>query len=247
MLVAAALAGGFGRSIEESNRTIWKGLCRNLSFQLQDAYLRALFGLLASEGNWGLVLSESTSLPLCDRMVMALRFLDDQALTQYITKWVQKLSRQGRIDGLLLTGWTKAGIDLMESYMDHTNDVQSIALLLSRYPCPADPRLDTWIESYCDLLDRWQLFKLRAKFDIFRHQNQIKESIPSQIFIRCNFCNQTISQGSKPKKTGFVPSTLTLSSKTKPTCCPTCFKSLPRCSLCLLPMGSYFETSSIFD
>jgi WD repeat-containing protein mio len=248
MLVAAALAGGFGRATDEPNRNIWKGLCRNLSFQLQDAYLRALFGLLASDGNWELVLSESTSLPLCDRMVMSLRFLDDHALSSYISKWVQKLKIQGRIDGLLLTGWTKEGVDLLESYLDQTSDIQSVSLLLARYACP-DPRAEAWIETYCDLLDRWEMFKTRAFFDIFRQQQLSKpDKIPSQIFIRCNFCNQPISQGSKPNRaSGFIPSTITLVAKTKPTSCPTCFKSLPRCSLCLLPMGTPFENINSQD
>jgi hypothetical protein len=245
MLVAAGLAGAFGRTTDDANRNIWKGLCRNLSFQLQDGFLRALFGLLASEGNWTLVLNESTSLSLSDRMIIALRFLDDQALSLFISKWVPKLQKQGRIDGILLTGWTTEGLDLMEAYLDRSGDIQTIALLLVRQNCPPDPRISMWIDTYRDMLDQWQLFKTRALLDIFCNQrNRNIENIPSQIFIRCNFCNQTISQGSKPKKSGFIPSTITLPSRTKPIACPTCSKSLPRCTICLVPMGTAFETGS---
>lgn len=81
ILVAAALAGGFGKSpSSDSNKAVWKSLCKSLSHQLKDPYLKALFTLMASEGSWSLVLSE-TSLPLCDRMVMALRFLEDGAVS----------------------------------------------------------------------------------------------------------------------------------------------------------------------
>lgn len=76
MLVAAALAGGFSQRSMGSKMDVWKSLVRNLSYQLQDPYLRALFALMASDGDWLLVLGE-TSLPLTDRMVMALRFLND--------------------------------------------------------------------------------------------------------------------------------------------------------------------------
>jgi hypothetical protein len=241
MLVATALAGGFGKVAGDGSRQIWKGLCRNLSFQLRDAYLRVLFGFLASEGNWNLVLSETTALPLHDRMIIALRFLDDSSLLTYISKWTQKMERQGRIDGILLTGWTKEGIDMMEAYVDKTGDVQSAALLLSALPCISDKRITNWIESYSDLLDQWELYDKRVLFDIERSKvNPNKEKIPAQLFLRCNFCNQTISQGFKPKKMGFIPSNVT-PSKSKYTTCPTCQKSLPRCSICLLPMGSHLE------
>jgi hypothetical protein len=74
-LVATALAGGLGQSASSSN-TIWKSLCRKLSQQLTDSYLKVLFGFLASDGDWNLVLNE-TALPLQDRMLIALRFLND--------------------------------------------------------------------------------------------------------------------------------------------------------------------------
>lgn len=76
MLIAAALAGGIGSSLKSET---WKYICKNLSYQLLDPYLRVLFGLIASDGNWSLVLSE-TSLPLCDRMAMALKFIDDSSV-----------------------------------------------------------------------------------------------------------------------------------------------------------------------
>jgi hypothetical protein len=71
ILIAAALAGGLG-----SKSNLWKNLCKNLSYQLRDPFLRFLFGLISCDGNWSLVLNE-TSLPLEDRMLIALKFLDD--------------------------------------------------------------------------------------------------------------------------------------------------------------------------
>lgn len=51
--------------------------------------------------------------------------------------------------------------------------------------------------SYRQLLDRWEFFHIRAYFDIAR--GEIMGSAQSaimarpQIYIRCNFCNQSIS------------------------------------------------------
>ncbi|KAJ3324946.1 hypothetical protein HDV06_005534 [Boothiomyces sp. JEL0866] len=131
MLVAAALAGGFGNLSNDSDRNIWKSLCKNLSYQLADPYLRAMFGIMSSEGNWNLVLAE-TSLPLYERMIMALLFLNDQELNQYVSKWTSRVTEQGRIDGLLLTGWTTNCLNLMEKYVDKTGDIQSVLFAIIR-------------------------------------------------------------------------------------------------------------------
>lgn len=153
MLVGAALAGAFGntgKSVQGDGKMLWKEIVRSLSFNLRDPYLRVLFALLASNGNWMLVLNE-TSLPLSDRMVMAFRFLNDTDLVTYIKKWTDKSVKLGRIDGLLLTGWTKLGVDLVANYVDKTGDIQTAALLLSIKPMVSDPRIDFWASRYLQL------------------------------------------------------------------------------------------------
>ncbi|KAI8893401.1 hypothetical protein BC833DRAFT_624917, partial [Globomyces pollinis-pini] len=240
MLVAAALAGGFGKFSSSSNRSIWQSLCRNLSYQLQDPYLRALFCLMATEGDWSQVLGES-SLPLSDRMVMALRFLDDTELHSYVDKWTDKVLSLGRIDGLLLTGWSDQGIDLMQNYVDQTGDIQTASLILSITALPADPRLKMWITEYSDILDRWELFHVRAKFDIHRRKVESTIAVPPQIYIRCHFCNQGISPSLQTKKSSLTNVIALANTKPKNSVCPSCLKLLPRCSLCLLQLGSHLD------
>lgn len=48
--------------------------------------------------------------------------------------------------------------------------------------------------SYRALLDRWQLWHPRAKFDIQRGQrmNNASEVAPPQVYVRCTFCSQSL-------------------------------------------------------
>jgi WD repeat-containing protein mio len=53
----------------------------------------------------------------------------------------------GDLKGLLLTGWSTRGIDLLESFIDKTGDLQSACLLCWSIPVPQkDGRLDHWTE-----------------------------------------------------------------------------------------------------
>ena len=47
-----------------------------------------------------------------------------------------------------------------------------------------------WYFRYRELLDRWQLWHQRARFDMGRI-----DPIPPQIYVRCNYCNQPLSLG----------------------------------------------------
>ena len=92
-------------------------------------------------------------------------------------------------------------------------------------------------------MDSYKLFKTRAKFDILRrkegggHESLIP---PPQVFVKCNFCNQAVSYGTKPKKS--MPLSLS-NNRQKATTCPNCLASLPRCSICMLQLGSQFDSN----
>lgn len=61
-----------------------------------------------------------------------------------------KMVLMGDINGLILTGLTPIGVDLMEQYVNRTGDVQTAALLLSM-AAPGrfnDIRVDDWVETY---------------------------------------------------------------------------------------------------
>jgi hypothetical protein len=71
------LAGYTSGVIQDS---IWKELCRNLGRSLQQSYLRVIFTLASSDEGWPAVLTEK-GLPLTDRLAIALRYLDDDAVS----------------------------------------------------------------------------------------------------------------------------------------------------------------------
>lgn len=111
----------------------------------------------------------------------------------------------GDIEGLLLTGLTPGGIDLLQGYVDSTGDVQSAAIF-SSFVSPSrfkDIRVEKWVEAYHELLDNWKLFHYRCQFSISRGQifqeliNDGRtapfEWAERQLLIRCNYCNKVVN------------------------------------------------------
>lgn len=100
----------------------------------------------------------------------------------------------GNLEGILLTGLTKDGVELMETYVDRTGDVQTASFCMLKVGGPLgapsqrrlqglraslseqgssgdvlkDPRVQCWIENYRNLLDAWRFWHKRAEFDIHR-------------------------------------------------------------------------------
>ncbi|KAJ3221600.1 hypothetical protein HK099_003360 [Clydaea vesicula] len=267
-LVATVLAGFNAVMTSTDDITLWKSLCKSLSLELKDPYLRSIFTLLSSDGDWKVVLSdEQLSVP--DKIGIALRFLDDKELLSYVEKLMEKLVKQGNLEGLLLTGFfsTKC-LDLFDNFLERTSDIQTVGVLLgltSPLVFLQDDRIDEWIT--ISLLDRWQLYHIRAKFDIARRQifeqtlkaanvsnssysNQgLLHHIPPSISVKCNFCGSSITESKKSLSTSGIGlgsivglNTGGISGKHKITSCPNCRKPLPRCSLCLLHMGTPVDT-----
>ncbi|KAF9174790.1 hypothetical protein BGX20_009785 [Mortierella sp. AD010] len=195
--------GGLSGNNEKASNSAWKAQCRSHSQGQSNPYIRAIFSYIAS-GDWRDVLEEK-SLSLADRVGVALRFLSDDELMAYILTTAEILTDSGEIDGIILTGLTDKGLDLLTNYVNRTGDIQTVALASStavpRYF--KDARVEEWVECYRDLLDRWQLYYTRARFDIARgrhlHQNSLNgppatDATPTQIYVRCNFCNQSIAR-----------------------------------------------------
>ncbi|KAI9222510.1 hypothetical protein BC828DRAFT_378266 [Blastocladiella britannica] len=136
----------------------------------------------------------------------------------------------------------------------------------------SDPRAAIWTDEYRSFLDRMQLYHVRALFDITAGKLAAAAAATStagggsasgsggvpdrgidvapQVHVRCNFCNQSIAQsvflpGVKDREGRRVALSAgpSASSRGKPTVCPNCRKSLPRCALCLLSMGSQIDST----
>ncbi|KAJ3408977.1 hypothetical protein HDU80_003633 [Chytriomyces hyalinus] len=201
-LVSAALTGHLNAPVGTVKGGWTEALFSSLARDLEDPYLRAVFTVFSSEGDWNLVL-ETEGLPLADRIGIALRFLNDSELAVYLEKLTARVVKTGDLEGLMLTGLsTRAGFDLLESFIDVTSDFQTASLLAvcgAIGGAPEDSRVNEWIECYRTILDRFGMFHERAHFDISRTKwlrsckMPVPAAPPSQMHLRCNFCNGVIS------------------------------------------------------
>uniref|UniRef100_UPI00358F6695 GATOR2 complex protein MIOS isoform X2 n=1 Tax=Myxine glutinosa TaxID=7769 RepID=UPI00358F6695 len=239
-VVAMALSG-----YTDDRASLWREMCGSLRLQLSNPYLRAVFTFLTSEvGSYDDILNES-NMAVRDRVAFACMFLKDSQLFRYLDKLTNEMKESGNLEGILLTGLTQDGIDLMASYVDRTSDVQTASLCMLQATSSEvieEARVQHWVESYRDLLDAWRLWHKRAAFDIHRSKLDPAARPLQQVFVSCNFCGKSISSGGSA--TGHQGRSFTQYNvggspiKSKVTSCPGCRKPLPRCALCLINMGT---------
>ncbi|KAL9545952.1 hypothetical protein PS6_007927 [Mucor atramentarius] len=180
-ILASYQAGGM------STNDTWKDICESLSNDMVERpYLRAIFAYIASN-DWYRILDEP-GLPLRERMAVALRVLSDDDMSIYLNRTLDKLVQEGDVEGVVVTGLTPIGVDLLERALDRFGDVQTASLIMS-YIVPKrfrDIRVEDWVE-------KWQLWHARAKFDIQRGKRMnASEIAPPQVYVRCNFCAQSL-------------------------------------------------------
>ncbi|AEY95709.1 FACR192Cp [Eremothecium gossypii FDAG1] len=260
-LIATAIAGYLAYKDQPGNNA-WRQQCRRLSSELDDPYLRIIFSFIA-DNDWWDILYES-AISLRERLGVALRFLNDGDLTRFLHRTVTNVIENGELEGLILTGITPNGINLLQSYVSKTSDVQTAALL-SIFGCPryfCDTRVDEWIYIYRNMLNSWNLFTMRAKFDGLRtklsrnSQGIVKCTVrPRQMYIQCLKCNKNINKpadanpllprqgsgikGIPAKKYAWNSSNPnTHGAPSQKYLCPHCGSPYPRCAICLLPLGS---------
>ncbi|SCW00118.1 LAFE_0B09846g1_1 [Lachancea fermentati] len=259
-LIATAIAGYLAYKDQPGNNA-WRQQCRRMSSELADPYLRVIFGFIA-DNDWWDILYES-AISLRERLGVALRFLNDKDLTRFLERTASTVIKNGELEGLILTGITPSGIDLLQSYVDKTSDVQTAALI-SVFGCPRyfkNSQVQEWVQTYRILLNSWGLFSIRAKFDVLRtrlsrtSQNVITaKTKPRQLYIQCLKCNKNINkpaeaslssrarQNSMMKNfTGTKKFGITNNAASNPQqkhSCPHCGTPFPRCAICLLPLGT---------
>ncbi|KAK2536352.1 Mios [Columba guinea] len=174
-VVAMALSG-----YTDEKNSLWREMCSTLRLQLNNPYLCAMFAFLTSEsGSYDGVLYEN-NVAVRDRVAFACKFLNDTQLNRFIEKLTNEMKDAGNLEGILLTGLTKDGVDLMESYVDRTGDVQTASYcMLQGSPSDVlkDERVQYWIENYRNLLDAWRFWHKRAEFDIHRRGSKSDEKV----------------------------------------------------------------------
>ena len=138
---------------------------------------------------------------LADRIAIGCMFLPKRQLYAYLQSLILYAEKKGDLEGLLLLGIHGVrGMKLIVSYVNRTGDLQTAALLVSygaMIPL-VDPscRLSaqTFVAAYREILNRWELFKERARFDCDRAIIERKRSsapvpwVPkSKLGARCGF------------------------------------------------------------
>ncbi|ESP00159.1 hypothetical protein LOTGIDRAFT_238666 [Lottia gigantea] len=236
--VAIAIAGVTDRS------SLWKKTCNDLRHGLKQPYLRGMFAFLVAENNDFADVLYDKEIDVKDRVAFACIYLPDDKLHKYFDEFSNNLKANGDLRGLLLTGFTSEGVELVSRFVDVTDDIQTAALI-SIYCCPNSldrsdlEKVNMWIEGYRSLLDQWKLYHIRAKFDINRTKFDPGIRNASQVHVRCNFCSKSInSTTTMQMQRSRLPAGISSHAIHKPKTCPNCRKSLPRCSVCLNNLGT---------
>ena len=279
-LVAMCIAGYPGVTGKASQ--IWLTACQSL-LERQDfshikanqhgaGYLQATCNFLmniGSESGLECILVDST-LRLSDRVAFACRFLERAELKKYLLKAINESQIQGQLEGLIITGVDKKGLQIIQAFLDQCSDIQTVALLTSRVVLPDGWTTEKelcleWLDSYRALLNTWQMWQSRAMFDVDRAEllrrtcngsrvvmkgHPMKKLInpimkqsnpdsleplqPAQLDVRCNFCSMSLSGVRRQESSA---NQWLSKQKTVLSCCPSCRKPLPRCAICLLPLG----------
>lgn len=182
-LIAMCIAGYGGKTIAQL--AVWRTACASL-LQREDlslerakqssvAYLRGMCEFLMNIGtneSLGHVL-DNPHLSLSDRVAFGCRFLGSAKLASYLRRCIEKCQQEGNIEGLVITGLSKVGIQILRSFVDIYSDIQTTALVVSRVVLPADWSYERrlcveWVECYRNLLNTWQMWQSRAMFDVDR-------------------------------------------------------------------------------
>ncbi|CCD25277.1 Sea4p NDAI_0E04600 [Naumovozyma dairenensis CBS 421] len=259
-LIATAIAGYMAYKDQPGNNS-WRQQCRKMSSELEDPYLRVIFAFIADNDWWDILYEPAISLR--ERLGVALRFLNDTDLSKFLQRTSSIVIANGELEGLILTGITPNGIDLLQSYVNKTSDIQSAALI-SIFGSPKyfrDERVDEWIERYRTMLNSWNLFSMRAKFDVLRTKlSRTSSGIitavtkPRQLYIQCIHCKKNVNNpkgiehtsarnilhnniASLPKMKGFRASDNSDEIRYR-YACPHCGTPFPRCAICLMPLGT---------
>eukprot|EP00940_MAST-03C_sp_MAST-3C-sp2_P002485 g2485.t1 len=180
-----------------------------------------------------------------DSIAFACRFLPDASLRTtfetFATAW------QSEIEGVILSGLGDAGMSILQHYLDRTGDVQSVALLRAQLSTDEVPENDvgsSWLDEYRALLNRWQLWKERAKLDVALANARRRDNseAKSETYLRekchvypsCTHCGYSLYMPSQSSN-GME---WLAREKSEMRRCPSCKKSLPRCSVCLGVLGT---------
>ncbi|EGG23303.1 hypothetical protein DFA_05435 [Cavenderia fasciculata] len=234
--IALAGFGDGGSGVSQ----IWRDTCKMTARSFSNAYLRLCLEFLSTnmssvESVRELIATLNESgVSLVDKIPLACRYFEQSDLLAFVDRQTNACVEQGDLMGIVLTGLTPKGIDLLQHYVDRTSDIQTAALATSLLVPKIfrDKRAKNWLQIYSDLLDNWQCWHQRADLDI----QLTSETPPSQIFARCGYCQNSFSFESVTSGS-MVGRNAKINARAKVPCCPHCKQQLPRCCLCMIQMN----------
>ena len=230
-------------------------MCMWMAADTDDPALKALLTFLTT-GDWRDVM-KTNYLHLGYRLALGLKYLNDTELSGFIQSETARAVKNGDLEGILLTGLGEQAMDLFQTYITKTNDLQT-AVLATAFTNPRyvhdDARWEMWKETYFEQIQVWKLFSQRAKFTV-QHNRMARSpsgsalipAPPSQVEMRCLHCQGSLARGRDDGPFGSVKSESHLSASAvrisgpaahAGTVCPQCGRHLPRCGICQLWLGT---------
>ncbi|KEQ75424.1 WD40 repeat-like protein [Aureobasidium namibiae CBS 147.97] len=232
-------------------------MCGWMEEDATDPYLRCLLIYLASDDWLNVVNKLDADIKLSDRLGIAIKHLGDSQISTFISQTSTSLISAGNVEGVLLTGLAEKSMELFQSYIRRSSDLQT-AVLATSFTNPLyvdDPRWEMWKETYFLQMQSWRAFIERTKFSMqhtrramTRKGKKLIEPPPRQLALRCAHCQHSLAKeehtththgSSTPANKGAAqPSRIAGPAASAGTVCPRCGRHLPRCCLCMQWLGT---------
>ncbi|GMK59926.1 hypothetical protein CspeluHIS016_0901430 [Cutaneotrichosporon spelunceum] len=243
-LMGATIAGFMSQSRAERGSVFFQEHWRGMIDKVDDPYIRAILARIAGE-NWDAILYDE-SLPLLDRVAVAVCNLEDRDLTQFLRNRLRRCTTLGSLPGLVLTGFTSACVALLQRFVDRTGDVQTAAILAAFFPRGQLSKgevlaLERWQDAYRNYLDSWLSWTKRCAFDVaaIDERRRLHDDVGDivQTVVVCRVCQRQLTKQTQEMlerknalKGKMDPPPITV----RTNICMYCQNALPRCSVCLL-------------
>lgn len=141
-------------------------MCQWMAADTSDPGLKALLTFLIT-GDWRDVM-KTHYLHLGYRVALGLKYLNDTELSGFMQTETARAIRNGDLEGILLTGLGERSLELFQTYLTRSSDLQTV-VLATAFTNPRyvdDARWGMWRETYFDQLQSWRCFHERARFTV---------------------------------------------------------------------------------
>lgn len=242
-IIAMALSGYTGKE----GSALWREMCTTLQKSLPSPYLRAGFAFLSAQDNGSMKYKELfkiEGIEIRDLVGFACTHLPDGQLLDVLESLSATAAKTGDLGGVVVTGLsTDRGVELLQTYVDKTKDVQTAALALIRTKNAgifSNKTARHMLSGYRELLNVWALWKERASLDLAVGTAKMGERSKSQlVFVQCNYCGKSVRHDNRlmaRSRGALLLHTPGMTSKVSS--CPSCRKPLPRCAVCCMYLGT---------